>query len=387
MSRRRGAGTLSSWDQNRTLRLRLCGEDIHLPTYQVEIFTSQYAQPTRFSQNTAENRDGAQHGVLARIPQGGTRMNFGSELKLARDHAGLSTEPDNVLNSFAPENDFIVPPRHAAHDPLARDIHFTYHPPVPLAPTRAARGRLRRALTLLALFGTAGWGAYVYQSSHPLDLDTVSAWVSRLKTLAERETRAAATAPREARPNVPTKIDPPLASNESAVSPDADRKADTGNASGAKSDITRPVAPPPPTIGTSGSLASPIENVKNVSGGWRLDTLTETGDSSFEGLKLHYEMKLTQDGDRVAGVGTKVSENEKGTGPAAQTPVTMTGTIAGDRLTLNFVELGTRPETRGKIVILIDEAGTLRGRFSSNATPSSGHVEGRRVLTAEPLGR
>jgi hypothetical protein len=151
------------------------------------------------------------------------------------------------------------------------------------------------------------------------------------------------------------------------------------------SEVTRPAAAAPPrTIGTSGSLARPVQN---VSGEWRLDAQTETGDSSFEGLKLHYEMKLTQDRDRVAGVGTKVSENEKGTGPGAQTPVTMAGTIVGDRLTLNVVELGTQPETRGKIVLLVDQAGTLRGRFSSSAAPSSGQVEGHRVLTAEPLRR
>ena len=128
----------------------------------------------------------------------------------------------------------------------------------------------------------------------------------------------------------------------------------------------------PQSTGTSGSLAGPV---KNVSGEWRLDTLIETSDSSLEGVKLHYEMTLKQDGDRVAGVGTKVGDAS----PAAETPVTITGTITGDRLTLNFVELGTQPETRGKFVLLVNDAGTLRGRFSSSAAPSSGHVEARRV--------
>jgi hypothetical protein len=62
----------------------------------------------------------------------------------------------------------------------------------------------------------------------------------------------------------------------------------------------------------------------------------------------------------------------------------MAGAIAGHRLTLNVVELGKQPETRGKIVLLVDEAGTLRGRFSSSAAPSSGQVEGRRVSPATP---
>ena len=124
---------------------------------------------------------------------------------------------------------------------------------------------------------------------------------------------------------------------------------------------------------------------RTCSGEWRLDTLTETGDSSFQGVTLHYEMKLTQDGDLLAGVGTKVSENDKGIGPAAQTPVRMTGTIAGNRLMLNFVELGIiARDARGDWDCWLMKPGTrLRGRFSSSATPSSGHVDGRRASPAQ----
>lgn len=307
-----------------------------------------------------------------------------SELKLGPERVGLSPEQEKVLNSFAAESDFIVPPRQPTYNPLERDLPFVFLPPqpVPLAPSRAARGRALRALAWLALFGTAGWGAYVYQSSRPVDLDIIAAWVSRLATPSDTVTRAVAIPPSEARPKDPTDVDPLPVLNESAVSPAADRATDTrSKASDLNLDeITRPAAAAPHTIGTSGSLAG---RVRNVTGEWRLDTQTETADSSFQGLKLRYEMKLAQDGDRVAGVGTKVSGNEKEIGSGAQTPVTMTGTIAGDRLTLNFVELGTQPEARGKIVLLVDEAGTLRGRFASTASPSSGHVEARRVSSVE----
>ena len=160
-------------------------------------------------------------------------------------------------------------------------------------------------------------------------------------------------------PNDPPPNDPPLASNQSAVSPEPDE-----NVTGAAR---------PQSTGTAGSLAGTVEN---VSGEWRLDTQIETSDSSLERLNLHYEMTLKQDGDRVAGVGTKVDENEKGI-------VTLSGTIAGGRLTLNFVERGTQSETRGKFVLLLDEAGTLRGRLSSSAAQSSRHVEGRRMSSAQ----
>lgn len=365
-------------------------EDIHFPTYRWKFLPASTLSRQVLLMNTAENRDGVQRGLLARIPQDGSRMTIGSEVKLARERADLSTEQADVLSSFAAENDLIVPPvaRHATHDALARDMPFMFLPPqpVPLAPMRAARRGGRRALTLLALLGTAGWGAYLYQSSRPFDLDKFAVWASRWVSPADRATTAAATGPGEARPNDPTEIDPLHASNESAKSPDADRTADTGsNASTANvSEIARPAAAAPQTTGTSGSLAGPIKNVQNVSGEWRLDALTETSDSSFQRLKLHYEVKLSQDGDRVAGVGTKVDENEKEIGPGANTPVTMTGTIAGDRLTLNVVELRTQREARGKIVLLVGTAtGELRGRFSSSAAPSSGHIEARRVSSVE----
>jgi hypothetical protein len=338
---------------------------------------------------------------------------MGTELKLARERAGLSPEIDDALNSFAAENDLTVPPvaRHATHAPLARDIPFITHAPhVPLAPVRPARGRARLALTVLALLATAGWGAYLYESSRPLELEVIAVSAPGPASPADMAMVDAAAAQSEARPN-----DPSLAFNESAVSPEADRKADSGgNASGATaSEFTRPIAPVsstaaqpdrpapraaaasaplrrpveppassaatarPQSVGTSASLAGAVQN---VSGEWRLATQVETTSySAFAGLKLGYEMKLEQDGDRVTGAGKKVSENEKGIGPGAQTPVTVSGTIAGDRLTLNFVERGTQRETRGKFVLLVDEAGTLWGRFSSTAARSSGHVEAHRV--------
>jgi hypothetical protein len=103
--------------------------------------------------------------------------------------------------------------------------------------------------------------------------------------------------------------------------------------------------------------------------------------SRFAGLQLGYDLKLEQQGDRVTGTGRKVTENGAGIGRRAQTPVTLTGTIDGDRLTLNFVERGTRRQTQGKFVLLVDDRGTLRGRFSSNAARSSGRVEAHRVTT------
>ena len=98
-------------------------------------------------------------------------MTVGNELKLARERAGLSTEHDNVLSSFAAEEDLDVSPvaRYFTHAPLTRDTPFIIHqPPVPPAPMRAARGRARLTLTVLALLGAAGLGAYQGRVEPPI---------------------------------------------------------------------------------------------------------------------------------------------------------------------------------------------------------------------------
>jgi hypothetical protein len=96
-------------------------------------------------------------------------------------------------------------------------------------------------------------------------------------------------------------------------------------------------------------------------------------------LQLGYDVQLQQTGNRVTGAGRKITENGDGIGSRAQTPISVAGTIDGDRLTLTFTERGRRRPTQGKFVLLLDESGTMRGRFSSDAAKSSGTVEAHRV--------
>ena len=288
-------------------------------------------------------------------------MTPSSDLKFVYEPPRLSPEAADALNAFAAENPLQVA-RHANHTSLARDIPFIFHPaPVPLHALRPARGRTRRGVTVVALLAAVGSGVYVYRSNPPFDLDILTAWASRFAIPRDAAMTPAATPPTEARPTDPPPTDPPIASNESVVPLEPDRSAVTDSAR-------------PQSAGVAGSLAAPA---RSVSGAWHLETLIETSDSSLENLNLHYDVTLKQDGNRVSGVGTKVSDNDNGIGRGTETPVTVTGTVVGDRLTLNFVERGT--ETRGRFVLVTDQAGTLRGRFSSSAAQSSGHVEARRV--------
>jgi hypothetical protein len=289
----------------------------------------------------------------------------------------LPEKPD-ALNTFAPETGLTAPvfAGHSTHAPLASDMPFIIHDAhVPLGSMRAARGRARRALTALALFGIAAWAAYEYGLRRPLDLVPIIAWASNLVSPPIPASRPIEPLPLDPPPN-----DSRPASTETAVSTSGNRTAAPANDTPvAATELSQRAAAPPQSAGTSGSLVSPVHNVSGV---WRLDTQTEASDSSLTGLQLHYEVTLAQSGDRVTGTGTKVSE-DKGVGPGARSPVTIDGVVVGDRLMLNVVEGGSNPETRGKIVLVIDDARTLRGRFSSSAVPSSGHVEGRLVSSSQ----
>ncbi|MEO5740246.1 MAG: hypothetical protein ABIS29_06600, partial [Vicinamibacterales bacterium] len=188
----------------------------------------------------------------------------------------------------------------------------------------------------------------------------------------------AAPAPREVRP-----ADAPVPFSENVImTPERDpQETLSANWSAVNRDtagIPDLPAPPPERIDTPATAAPSSD----VTGSWTLATHVETSSySRFAGLKLGYEMQLEQEGDRVTGTGRKVMENGEGIVPRAQTPVTVSGKIDGDRLTLNFVERGVRRPTQGKFVLLVDDAGTLRGRFSSDAARSSGRVEAHRVAT------
>jgi cytoskeleton protein RodZ len=262
-------------------------------------------------------------------------------------------------------------------------------PVAPIAPGPPVKSRARIALLVFAVVAGAGSGAYLYESN-------------RLQNLAA----AARTAP-EARPAQPL----PVPYSENAIISEPSPRGTTGSDASAVSGDTRPDspisstperrggptaqdAPEPARAPRNAALERPARTaapskpqsadansaVADVTGSWTIDTHVETSSyKGYAGLKLGYELKLEQDGDRVTGVGRKVTENGAGIGPRAQTPLTVSGTIEGDRLTLTFVERGARRPTQGKFVLLVDDGETLRGRFTSTAAQSSGRVEAHRV--------
>ena len=305
-------------------------------------------------------------------------------------------ESDDQLGSFvterqtadapaAPLDPRIVEHSSWANQPISAPFSAKGREPV-IARTPAVRPRNRRWRSVLALLVS-------FRSSFfrcvPLRIESGA----RTESQGCRLLRATATDVEIATPKTEphpsadvTAVPPNTASQDTAVPPatqtpgsSQDRPVDTSPSTASPNVAAEPARAAstarPGNVATSGTLP-------NVAGSWTLKTQVESSSySRYAGLQLGYEIRLDQKGDRVTGSGRKITENGTDIDPSGQTPLSLSGIIAGDRLTLNFVERGELRSTQGKFVLILDEAGKLRGRFSSSAAQSSGLVEADRVPT------
>ena len=256
-----------------------------------------------------------------------------------------STAVDDPLSGFATEKDLRAS---AISKEAARPVPGPNAVHMPTTPDDRSR-RPGLVLPVLVLVGALGLGFYFYQRGRE-NQEPMPYSENAVTPEPPAQTYAAPTQPPQ-QPSVETPAPPPVTPSPSLAAPAA----------------PAPIESPPSA---------------DVTGSWRVATHVESSSlARYEGLKLGYEMQLEQQGDRIRGRGRKITENGAGVRAGAQTPLTVTGTIDGDRLTLNFVEKGTRRPTQGKFVLLVDNSGILRGRFSSSAARSSGRVEAHRVTT------
>jgi hypothetical protein len=197
------------------------------------------------------------------------------------------------------------------------------------------------ALPLLAVLAVAGWGAFLWERMQPTSLPDV--------------VQAAPTAAVTASSNVLTEQLLPARALAAFAPLAADRRAP---------------APSAPAV---------VAATTNISGSWTLTRAVESSSyNAFTGMTFGYEVRLQQRGGRITGSGTRVSENGRDLAKGSQVPVRLQGTIAGDKLTLNFTE-GTGSRRRsGRFLLVVEEPGLLRGRFSSNAASSKGTAEAQR---------
>jgi cytoskeletal protein RodZ len=264
------------------------------------------------------------------------------------------------------------------------------------------------ALALVTLIAVAGWGAYFYgvmlrgdrAESIPLSASTEpppSADVASARDAGgPQEDRPIAPAVPPASPQ-PQGASTSEARADNAAAPSRRDEAATAGttpttrattpatppprpavppAAASRPAVPAAAAPPPAATASNTPAAAPP---RNVSGTWNLITHVEsTSVAQVSDMRLGYQIELKQTGDQVSGTGRKITENGASIGSQAQTAISLTGTIAGDRLTLTFTENGAEGDSQGKFVLLADE-GTLRGRFSTTAAQSSGTVEAHRA--------
>jgi cytoskeletal protein RodZ len=285
------------------------------------------------------------------------------------------------LDAFAPESQVTMPrvvdasaadlDTSAPDDESDLDVIDRREDPIPYAEVsyaeavRPERGPGRFVLPLLLLLAVAGLGAYFYLAHGGFDLDRT------------RGTDTVASSSQPANPVVP--VTPQPATRETEVATGTSGPTERAIPATAPKSVPHSRPDAPRSIAPA-AAAAPATAPANVSGSWTLATHVESSSyERFEGLKLGYDIQLEQTGNRVTGTGRKVTENGDGIGSRVQTPISVAGTISGDRLTLTFNERGARRPTEGKFVLLLDDSGTMRGRFSSNAAQSSGTVEAHRT--------
>lgn len=276
-------------------------------------------------------------------------------------------------------------------------------PPSAAVPRREPRRAGRYLIPVLALLGAIGLGAYLYDRNRPFATgeEIAAPAISHDNTSADAAT-AGRTADPPASDIIPAdrpastehhaeekvkepEVEPPLPPSARAETTRAEAaRGERSPREAARADSVPAPVPADPSAAAPPGNPEPTETrtaaaAEKISGSWRLDTRIESSSvQDYHGLQLGYRLNLQQSGNRVVGEGKKTLENGKRIAEFAQTPILVTGTIDGDRLTLTFTERGRRRESAGKMILDVHEDGVLRGRFSSSAARSSGTAEARR---------
>ena len=142
-----------------------------------------------------------------------------------------------------------------------------------------------------------------------------------------------------------------------------------------------PTQPEPDAVPAVASAPSTTTVATDLSGGWTMtNQVQKSGRRAFQGLQLVYELELQQDGANISGTGRKISENGRALRGAARTPITLSGTVDGDRVHFTFREKGRRRESGGSFQFELGDDGALRGTFESDAATSSGESIVRRAM-------
>jgi hypothetical protein len=165
---------------------------------------------------------------------------------------------------------------------------------------------------------------------------------------------------------------------QTSAAPSNSRHTSTGAARPREPAVARAAVGDPETRSASPQAAQDptagkTENADPVSGAWNITSKVESATfAAYKNLMLGFRLELEQRGDRVVGEGHKISENGAPLPARRRTPIKVAGTLEGDRLALDFTEIGARRTSGGRFVLYRAEDGSFRGHFTSDAAQSSG---------------
>lgn len=115
-------------------------------------------------------------------------------------------------------------------------------------------------------------------------------------------------------------------------------------------------------------------NVQDLTGEWRvINTVERTAYKSFGNMRVGFRLTISQNGKEFTATGEKFSENGQTLPVARRTPITVQGSIDGDKVVATFTEDGRMRRTNGRFVWKVKNGNDgLAGTFVSNAAKSSG---------------
>jgi|SRR5690242_15095740 len=120
----------------------------------------------------------------------------------------------------------------------------------------------------------------------------------------------------------------------------------------------------------------------DLTGEWMItDTIEKTSYHPHRGLRLAFRVHLIQKGRDITATGEKWSENDVPLPSRLHTPIKITGSINGKRITATFEEEGAERRSGGIFYWTIqEETNSLRGTFTSTSADTSGSSDGKRVV-------
>jgi len=147
-----------------------------------------------------------------------------------------------------------------------------------------------------------------------------------------------------------------------------------------KSDSTASVAPPVETASPAGGV--PQESPADLTGNWNVvNTVEQTSYAAYKNMEVGFNVSINQAGKDFTGTGEKITENGRSLPAAGRTPITVKGTIDGDRVEATFSESGAVRKTNGRFVWKLDKgSGGLTGTFVSTAARTSGKSAAKKQL-------